>query len=251
MNKFIAIVLVLLIVSMSLLSCQKRYLVIEEKSYSSSDTTLEETTLESSSEETTTEYTTEEIRHYIEPLGESFNSYEDFEKALNGEDEKGAQKLQVLCWEVPNTEQLLNIIKQHGGAKMPLINGELMPITSFSVYALYHPFGPFIEYRRTYPDNLLIDVYVHYLDEMYGRDFSIFETPKAINNELYNDFNEDKWLDITININGATIAAMELKNPTRENIRQIEYYYDGLYVTIFVNSLDLLTDEFLQSFSIG
>ena len=126
-----------------------------------------------------------------------------------------------------------------------------MPITSFSVYSLYHPFGPFIEYRRVYPDNLLIDVAIHYLDEMYNRDFSIFETPKDIKNELHDDFDADDWLDITINIDGATVSAIELKNPTSANIRKIEYYYDGLYITVFVNDPNLLTDEFLQSFSIG
>ena len=56
------------------------------------------------------------------------------------------------------------------------------------------------------------------------------------------------WEEKDMVIGGATVTVIEYKNAESSDERLIEYYKDGLYVSINGKS-DTITDAFLQSFS--
>lgn len=281
MKKLITLLLCLSLITTCFIGCASNGKKLDNEKFSSSETSVETTSEETTTKilETESEITSADTSDTVEttivteaeesttekyfppePIYEYFSSYDEFEKSLSGENEEGYRELQYICYDVPDVTPLMNTIRKDDNLKKPLINGVPMKIDEAGVYVLNFEsstFNPHVHYEVRDKSNpnyyKYIGVSIYYVDIMYNRDFSTLESPLEISKEIFGkNFNANQWTEKTMSVGGEDKNVIEyLIDADNSYRRSVCYYEDGLLISITANYKNGLTDELLQSFSVG
>ena len=248
MKNFLILLLNLTLILGVFSSCApKRYLYIDDKSDTSKDMSeSEDTTLgETTFEETSSEETRLRPNYSLEPIVCDFSSYEEFVSAMTNPTDEEIKIFESMCYSVPDIEKMLNILKNPQNIARPFINGEPMSIDCVEFGYTGSYIG--ITYLQYSQESLLRRVGICYVDELLNADFTGYSASQIY--EKYSPYYyDDEWTKHTIKIDGATVEAIEQK---KSETRTILFYHNGLLIHIIATNNLSMTDEFLQSFSIG